>query len=349
MTAMAASVRQHTRDRQIGRRHIARGIRMHRIVRLAAPLFAMAAWLGTAAAEPVKIRVGRGSAAEEQLWLMAAKPELARSQGTAYKLELTNFPATDKRFVAFEAGELDIATGSANSVILFASTGAQVNAIASISQESRKGFFTQYMVKKESPIASVKELKGKTIGINGFNSSIHLWAILALQQAGLDPAKDVTFVPVPFPAQGEALRAGKIDVGAFPQPFAKLQEDQGGSRVLFTSKDGVPFDEELMLLVARPQFLKNNSVAVRAFLADLIAATRYYAEHPKEARQALIDSKFVRLAPEVYFRMTDYYRTPSARIDIDALRKMQDLQIKIGWQEKAADIGKLVDLSYLPN
>ena len=68
---------------------------MHRIVRLALPLFAVAAWLGTAAAEPVKIRVGRGSAAEEQLWLMAAKPELARSQGAAYKLELTNFPATD--------------------------------------------------------------------------------------------------------------------------------------------------------------------------------------------------------------------------------------------------------------
>jgi len=322
---------------------------MNGIFRLSLAVLVMAIWLGDALAEPVKIRVGRGSAAEEQLWLLAAKPELAPNQGKAYTLDLTNFPATDKRFVAFEAGELDIATGSANSVILFASTGAQVNAIASISQESRKGFFTQYMVKKESPIISVKELKGKTIGINGFNSSIHLWAILALQQAGLDPAKDVTFVPVPFPAQGEALRAGKIDVGAFPQPFAKLQEDQGGSRVLFTSKDGVPFDEELMLLVARPQFLKANTAAARAFLSDLVGATKYYAEHPKEARQALIDAKFVRLAPEVYFGMTDYFRTPSGRIDVEALRKMQDLQIKVGWQDKAADIGKLVDLSYLPN
>src|SRR5262245_39940575 len=326
-----------------------RGTNMHTIARLALPLLAAMASIGAAAAEPVKIRIGRGNAAEEQLWLMAAKPGIAPNQGKAYALDLTNFPATDKRFLAFEAGELDIATRSANSVILFASTGAQVNAIASNSQESRKGLFTQYMVKKDSPIASVKDLKGKTIGINGFNSSIHLWAILALQQAGLDPAKDVTFVPVPFPAQGEALRAGKIDVGAFPQPFAKLEQDQGGSRVLFTSKDGVPFDEELMLLVARPQFLKANRDAARAFLSDLVAATKYYAEHPKEARQALIDAKFVRLTPEVYFGMTDYYRTPSGRIDIEALRKMQDLQIKVGWQEKAADIGKLVDLSYLPN
>jgi ABC-type nitrate/sulfonate/bicarbonate transport system substrate-binding protein len=172
---------------------------------------------------------------------------------------------------------------------------------------------------------------------------------LALQQAGLDPGKDVTFVPVPFPAQGEALRAGKIEVGAFPQPFAKLEEDHGGSRVLFTSKDGVPFDEELMLLIARPQFLKEHGEAARAFLADLVAATKYYKEHTKEARQALIDAKFVRLPSEVYLGMSDYYRTPSARIDVDALRKMQDLQIKVGWQNKAADIGKLVDLSYLPH
>jgi ABC-type nitrate/sulfonate/bicarbonate transport system substrate-binding protein len=301
-----------------------------------------AAW-----AEPVTIRVGRGGAAEEQLWLMVAKPEIAPNQGKAYKLNLVSFPATDKRFLAFEAGELDLATGSANSVILVSSAGAQMTAIASISQESQKGFVTQYMVKKESSIKSIGDLKGKTIGVNGLNSSIHLWAILALQKAGLS-AKDVTFVPMPFSAQGEALRAGKIDVGAFPQPFAKMQQDKGEARTLFTSKEAVPFDEELILLVAKPDFLKKNGDAVKAFLSDLVAATKYYEDNPKVARQALIDAKFVRLPASVYFDMKDYYRAPSARVDLDALNKMQELQMKAGWQEKAANIDQLVDLSYLP-
>jgi hypothetical protein len=119
------------------------------IARLALSLLG-AATAFSATAEPVKIRVGRGNAGEEQLWLMATKPQVTPNQGKTYMLEMTNFPATDKRFLAFEAGELDIATGSANSVILFASTDAHVNAIASISQESRKGFFTQYMVRKET-------------------------------------------------------------------------------------------------------------------------------------------------------------------------------------------------------
>ena len=298
-------------------------------------------------AAPLKIRIGRGGAGEEQLWLMAAKPEIATNQGKSYVLEMINFPATDKRFLAFEAGELDIATGGSSGVLMFASSGAKVTAVASLSKESNKGFVAEYMVNANSAIKTVKDLKGKTIGINGFNSSTQLWAIMALQRAGIDP-KDVTFVTLPFSAHGEALRAGKIDLGAFPQPFAKLEQVRGGSRTLFTSREGAPFDEELILLVARPEFLKNNAEGVKAFLSDLVASTKYYEQNPKVARQALIDAKFVRLPPSVYYEMTDYYREPGARIDTAALQETQNLQLKMGWQKTPVDINTLVDLSYLP-
>ena len=52
-----------------------------------------AAIAGLAVAEPVTIRVGRGAAGEEQLWLLKAKPELARNQGSKYVLEITYFPS----------------------------------------------------------------------------------------------------------------------------------------------------------------------------------------------------------------------------------------------------------------
>ncbi len=317
--------------------------------KLAFGIFASAVIVsGAAFAQPLNIKVGHGSAAEEQLWLMSAKPDVAPSMGKAYTLAFTRFPATDKRFQAFEAGEIEIATGSANSVLLAASEGIDMRAIASVSQESTKGFFTQYKAKADGPIKSVQDLKGKTIGVNGLSSSIHLWAMLALRKGGLDPERDVRFVLVPFPAQGESLRAGRIDVGAFPQPFSKMEDDRGGLRTVFTSKDGVPFDEELILLVAKPAFLAKNAVAVRAFLADLVASTKYYIENPKEARQALINANFVRLPPATYFEMVDYYRAPDARVSTEALEKMQDLQITAGWQRNRADLGKLVDLTYLP-
>jgi ABC-type nitrate/sulfonate/bicarbonate transport system substrate-binding protein len=263
-------------------------------------------------------------------------------------LDVTRFPGTDKRFQAFEAGALDIATASANAAMLAASEGAEFKVVASLSRESTRGFATKYFVLKDSPIKSVKDLKGKKIAINSLNSSAHLWAKLVIEKAGLNPDRDVTFVPVSFPAQGEALRSGKVDVGSFPQPFARAEEMKGGVRELFTSKDGVPFEEELMLVVASPAILKDNPNAVRAFLKDLVGATKYYDEHPQDARPALIDTRQVRISPDIYLPMSDYYREPSAKVDVQALGKMQDILLANKFQRNKVDLNKLVDLSYLP-
>jgi hypothetical protein len=46
--------------------------------------------------------------------------------------------------------------------------------------------------------------------------------------------------------------------------------------------------------------------------------------------------------------MQDYYRDPTARISTDFLRRMQEFHLKLGWQTKALDVRKLVDLSMLP-
>src|SRR5262249_147922 len=51
---------------------------------------------------------------------------------------------------------------------------------------------------------------------------------------------DVTITPVPFPAMQEALEAGKVDLGMFPQPFAALAEKQAKVRKIFDAKYGIP-------------------------------------------------------------------------------------------------------------
>jgi ABC-type nitrate/sulfonate/bicarbonate transport system substrate-binding protein len=119
-------------------------------------------------------------------------------------------------------------------------------------------------------------------------------------------------------------------------------------RKIFDAKYGIPFDEELIVLIGKDEFLKKNANAVRAFLADLKEATRFYLDKPREARQLLIDSKMVRVNPDVYTGMHDYYRDPSLHIDADALEHMQAFQIKAGFQKQRADVRALVDPSYLP-
>jgi ABC-type nitrate/sulfonate/bicarbonate transport system substrate-binding protein len=158
----------------------------------------------------------------------------------------------------------------------------------------------------------------------------------------------VSFVVVPFPAMGEALRARRIDVGAFPNPFLHLEQTRGGVATVYTSKTGVPFEEELLMIFLRPEFIDKNREAVKAFARDFVAATRWYLANPRDARQALLEKRFVSLPLAMYVEMQDYYRDPTTRISTDFLRRMQELHVKLGWQTKTLDVRKLVDLSMLP-
>ena len=319
---------------------------------LAARALAVACVIGMAAAgaargEPVTFRLGYGGAAEEPMWLLIAKPDLAKNYGKAYTLDATRFASSDKRAQAFAADAIDLSVGGANGVIFAAAEGVTAKFIASISRESKRGFSTSYYVKESSPIKAVSDLKGKIVGINGFSTSGHLWLKAALEKHGLSDA-DVTITPVPFSAMQEALSAGKIDLGMFPQPYAALAEKRMKVRKIFDAKYGMPFDEDLNVLVGKDAFLKKNAEAVKALLQDLTAAMQFYLNNPRAARQALIDARMVRVDPEVYMTMQDYYREPSLRVDADALEQMQAFQIKAGFQTKRVDVRALVDLSYLP-
>jgi ABC-type nitrate/sulfonate/bicarbonate transport system substrate-binding protein len=305
-------------------------------------------WLGTARADPVTIRLGYSTAAEEQLWLLLAKPDIGSNFGKAYTIDGTRFPGSDKRMQAFAAGAIDIGSGSAGGTLFAAVEGIPMRLIASLSRESPKGdFSTSFLVMADSPIKTIEDLKGRTVSVNGFSTAGELWLRAALERHGLHE-QDVTVVPIAFPAMAESLKSGRIDCGEFPQPFAAMAEKDMKLRTLFTAKEGAPFDEELIVLMAQPAFLAAHPEAVRAFLADLHAATLFYLAHPQEARQILIDKKYIRVPADVYLTMKDYYRDPSMRVDAEALKRDQDLQIKAGFQKQAVDVDKLVDNSYLP-
>ena len=94
--------------------------------------------------------------------------------------------------------------------------------------------------------------------------------------------------------------------------------------------------------------MKEHPTEVKAFLADLATATKWYIAHPKEGSQAFIDAGLVKMPPALLFSLTDYKRDPNARPDVAALERQQALMLKLGFQEKPTDIKKLVDLSLSP-
>src|SRR5438067_3949990 len=175
-------------------------------------LFAAAALVCAAAAlaqEPTPIRFGRGFAAEEQVWLMSARPDLAPNQGKKYQLKQILFQANPQRFQAYLAGELDAGTAPGLSVIFARAQGVDMKVVASISQEAAGNHFTTtYMVKDDSPIKTAKDLKGGTIGVVEYKTATDLCARAGILNAGLVPHEDDMVFSLAFPEMREAVRSG---------------------------------------------------------------------------------------------------------------------------------------------
>ena len=303
------------------------------------------------AQEPTLIRFGRGFAAEEQVWLMSARPDLTPNQGKKYALKQILFQANPERFQAFLAGELDAGTAPGLSVIFVRDQGVDLKVVASICQEAAgpQWFSTTYMVKDDGPIKSAKDLKGGTIGVVGYKTATDLWARAGLLNAGLVPDKDTKVFSLGFPAMGESVRTGKIQAGTFVEPFYSAEVAKGGLRKLFTAVEAVGYDHELLDVWFGEKFLKAHPDVVRAFLSDYVAVTKYYLEHTEQAKRDLSKAGFVRTPVEIYVKNADWKRDPGARVNVESLRKLSAfMKDKLGWLDKSVNVDQMVDQSFLP-
>jgi len=303
------------------------------------------------AQQPVPVRFGHGFAAEEQLWLMVARPDLTPNQGKKYSLKFSRFQGTPERFQAYLAGELDGGTAPGLNVIWARAQGVDMKVVASVCMEAsgREWFSTTYMVKDDGPIKTAKDLKGGTVGVVGIKTATDLWARAGILNAGWVPDRDVKLVPMPFPAMAEAVRSGKVSAATFVEPFYSAETPKGGLRKIFTAVEAVGYDHELLDLWFGDKFLKAHPDVVRAFLADYVAVTKYYLANKAEAKRALVEAKFVRTPLELYLKSADWKRDANARVDVGSLKKLATFMYeKLDWLEKPVDIEPVIDMSYLP-
>jgi ABC-type nitrate/sulfonate/bicarbonate transport system substrate-binding protein len=148
---------------------------------------------------------------------------------------------------------------------------------------------------------------------------------------------------------GDAVRTGKVGAGTFVEPFYSAELAKGGLRKLFTAVEAVGYDHELLDIFFGEKFLKAHPEAVRAFLADYVAVTKYYLENTAQAKRDLHKSGFVKTPLDIYLKNADWKRDPNARVDVESLRKLSSFMLeKLKWLEKPVNVDSMVDLGYLP-
>src|SRR4029077_9145660 len=218
------------------------------------------------AQQPQTIRVGWTIPAEEAKYWMMRRPDRFPALGKDYKVEWVQFQGTAPMVQAMAAGALDCSTQGVLSMAQGAiSANLETYVVAQHVGEKPGSFSVYWAVKDDSPIKTIGDMKGKSVGINVFGSGIYVPMALLLKRNGVDAEKDIKLVETGFPASEDAIRSGRVDVGVLNQPFAARAEAKGGLRKLFALEDQQKNIVHIME-VCRKDFVDKNPDLVRAYV-----------------------------------------------------------------------------------
>jgi NitT/TauT family transport system substrate-binding protein len=153
--------------------------------------------------------------------------------------------------------------------------------IVSVYNHTREGIYT-IAVPADSPIASVKQLKGKSIGVLSLGSGAVPFAKAMLRAEGFDPEKDVNWVPIGQGAQAvHAVKNGRVDALSY-WDWGYAAMENGGARFRHFSSD---LTKNLLALaiVGNEDFINTNPDVTTKFAQGIAKATLFTITNPEAA------------------------------------------------------------------
>jgi NitT/TauT family transport system substrate-binding protein len=160
--------------------------------------------------------------------------------------------------------------------------------------------FAGLFVKADSPIQSPKDLAGKTVAANTLKNIVETSVKASVRKDGGDPAA-VKFVELPFPEQGGALEAGRVDAIFVVEPFQQAAVAAGARKIASSYVDAAPNLTVAMYFTSN-QLIASNPDLVARFTEAMKESLAYADAHGDEVRDAL--GTYTKITPEVRAALT---------------------------------------------
>lgn len=302
---------------------------------------------------PLEIRMVYGLPLTVLMASMPAKKDILPNFGKAYTISFRqNMNVGSEVATVLASGAADLGSTSTGALIsVNTKLNADLRVVADIVQNGVKGYNAHWFsVRAEDSIKSIRDLKSRTVATLGFGSFADLAMRVALKQAGVDPAKDLTVVQVSFPAMEANLREKKVDLALFVPPFYQMARAKGGIRALFTTAETIG-PVQVLFLAARGDFLRKNPRRVQAFFDDYYRLLQYGLD-PKNRDEMIETAAKIQNVPPAGAKLwwntqEDFYRAPDGLPTIEGMKKEMDLLKEYGILDTAVDIDQWMDLSFM--
>lgn len=307
---------------------------------------------GAAQAEPLTIRVGWSTMPGHMIPVLFSKPEILRHYGASYRVQAINFRGSSPQITAMAAREVDLTAASPATLALSVSNARlDVRVIADIIQDGVPGYHSEtFLVRADSGINTVEDLRGKRMGTNALGSASDTAMRGMLSKAGLVDKRDFISVEAAFPALPALLEEKKVDMSVVLLPTTLALQAGGQYRVLFRARDAWG-PTQLVFLVGRAEFLEKNRAAMEDFTEDYVRALRWFAAPENRAEAVGIIAAFMKVEPaslSYLFTKDDYYRDPFSVPNIPALQRAIDTTKQLGLIPAGVPVApKYVDTSFV--
>jgi NitT/TauT family transport system substrate-binding protein len=213
--------------------------------------------------------------------------------------------AKDHRLYEKYNTDVDMITTSGGTVLAQAmlSGGVHLAAIgAAFLQSSMQGAdhvllashinYFPYRVVGLPSVADKEGLRGATIAISRFGSNADTALRIALRQAGIDPAKDVTIIQLGTqPERLAALNGRRVQATIMSPPFSSAAKKSGLKVILDIAKMRIAFPS--VGLVASRDYVAKNRATARGFMQAYLEAIRDIKKNQEAALRVM--AKYMRM------------------------------------------------------
>lgn len=188
---------------------------------------------------------------------------------------------------AIGAGQADFATIGDQPVIVSRANGIDIKAVGVYAQGLLGGpdRYIALMVRNDSKIKSIKDLKGKKVAVS-VGTNQHVVLARYLNKFGLKQS-DIQLVNMEGPDIRTALASGSLEAGMLSQPNIAIVESKGIAHML---DDKAHLTKNYNVYVVANEFAKKYPSIVRRVLQVHIRAKKWIDEHPDEFLTIAADS-----------------------------------------------------------
>ncbi len=210
-----------------------------------------------------------------------------------------------------------------------------------------------WMVKKDSPIKTLKDLKGKKIGYTNPRSTSQALAVLLLEKAGYKPEDAELVKTGGFGPMLAALELDQIDVAAVTEPLWSKVKDK--YRVLVTGAEALPPLDNVVGMTTG-EAARTRGDFIRAVIRARRRAVEFMIANPDEAGD--IVAKPFNITPEVARNAVRNLTTSftqgipywgNGQIHLAGMKRIIEVQKSVGAITGEIDLSKMIDTQFLPD